>query len=59
MAVVRVLVLVLLLAAGISFALYAFTGKPKHKKTGLAVLKWTLIATLGFFLVLFLQRVFS
>ena len=59
MLLVRWLAMVLLLAAGISFALYAGTGQPKYKRFGLAVLKWTVIATFGFFLVLFLERVFA
>ncbi len=59
MLLVRALVLVLLVAAGISFALFAGTGQVKYKKFGLAVLKWTLLSTLGFFLVLFLERVLA
>jgi hypothetical protein len=59
MLLARWIVMVLLVAAGISFALYAGTGQPKYKKFGLAVLKWTLITAFGFFLVLFVQRVFA
>jgi hypothetical protein len=55
----RWIVMVLLLAAGVSFAFYAGTGQPKYKKFGLIVLKWTLIAALGFFLVLFVERVLA
>ena len=55
----RWLVMLLLLAAGVSFAFYAGTGDPKYKRFGLVVLKWTLLAALGFFLVLFLDRVVS
>ena len=55
----RWLVMVLLLAAGVSFAFYAGTGQAKYREFGLVVLKWTLIAALGFFLVLFLERVFA
>ena len=57
MLVVRWVLLVLLLAAGVSFALYAATGQPKFKRYGLVILKWTLIATAAFFLVLFIERV--
>lgn len=53
----RWIVMVLLLAAGVSFAFYAGTGEAKYKRFGLVVLKWTLLAALGFFLVLFLERV--
>lgn len=59
MLLVRVLVLVLLVASGISFALFALTGQVKYKKFGLAVLKWTLFATVGFFVVLFVQRLLA
>jgi hypothetical protein len=56
MALVRGVILLLLVMAGVSFALFAITGQPKYKRFGLAVLKWTLLAALGFFLVLFLDR---
>lgn len=49
-------IMLLLLAAGVSFAFYAGTGNPKYKRFGLVVLKWTLLAALGFFGVLFLER---
>ena len=53
----RVLLLVLMGAAAISFALFAFTGQPKYKRFGVAVVKWTLLSALGFFLVLSLDRI--
>ena len=59
MAVVRTIVLVLLLVAGGSFALYAFTGQVKYRHFGLVVLKWTLLAALAFFAVLFIDRAAS
>ncbi|WP_374667586.1 hypothetical protein [Ramlibacter sp.] len=49
-------VMLLLLAAGVSFALYAGTGNPRYKRFGLAIFKWTVIAALGFFLVLVIER---
>ena len=52
-------IMLLLLAAGVSFAFYAGTGNPKYKRFGIVVLKWTLIAALGFFLVLFADRWFA
>jgi hypothetical protein len=55
-AVVRILVLVLLLAAGTCFALYALTGQPKYKRIGLALFKWTLLAVFGLFAAIFADR---
>jgi hypothetical protein len=52
----RWVILLLLLAAGVSFAFYAGTGQARFKQFGLVVLKWTLIAAFGFFLVLILER---
>ncbi len=46
-------------AAGVSFVLFIVTGQPKYKRFGLAIVKWTLLAALGFFLVLAAQRWFS
>jgi hypothetical protein len=56
MVLARTLVLLLLLASAVLFALYAFTGNPRYKRLGLAILKWTLLAALGFFAILFVQR---
>jgi hypothetical protein len=58
-AVVRVALLLLLLACGISFALFAFTGQARYKRFGLVTLKWTLIGALVFFFALFLEREFG
>jgi hypothetical protein len=57
--VVRILVLLLLLAAGTSFALYAFTGQPKYKRFGLVLFKWTMIAVFGLFAAIFADRLSS
>ena len=56
MLVFRWAILLLLLAAGVSFAFYAGTGQVRFKRFGLVVLKWTLLAAFGFFLVLILER---
>lgn len=53
----RWVILLLLLAAGVSLAFYAGTGQPRYKRWGWVVLKWTLIAAFGFFTVLILERV--
>ena len=50
-------ILLLLLAAGVSFAFYAGTGQVRFRHFGLVVLKWTLIAAFGFFAVLILERI--
>jgi hypothetical protein len=55
----RWILMLLLLAAGVSFAFYAGTGQPKYKRFGLVILKWTLLAAAGFFLVLTLDRLSS
>jgi hypothetical protein len=56
MLVFRWAILLLLLAAGVSFAFYAGTGQVRFKRFGLVVLKWTLLAAFGFFGVLILER---
>ena len=57
MLLVRWIILLLLLAAAVFFMLYAGTGQARFKRSGLAILKWTLIAAFGFFAVLILERV--
>jgi hypothetical protein len=57
MLVFRWAIFLLLLVAGVCFALYASTGRPHYKRWGLVVLKWTLLAAFGFFGVLILERV--
>ena len=53
----RWLILLMLLGAMVSFMFYAGTGQARYKRYGLITLKWTLIAGLGFFVVLILERV--
>jgi hypothetical protein len=57
MSVLRAIVLLMLLAAGVLFLLYTVTGQTRYKKLGLIVLKWTLLAGFGFFAMLIFQRV--
>jgi hypothetical protein len=57
MLIFRWLILLLLLAAGVCFALYAGTAQPHFKRWGIVVLKWTLLAAFGFFAVLIVERV--
>jgi uncharacterized membrane protein YccC len=56
MVVVRAAVLLLLLAAAVLFGMYAYTGQPRYKRMGMATLKWTIVAALGFFAVLIADR---
>ena len=57
MQLVRGLIYFLLLTAGVCFALYAATGDQRYKRWGLITLKWTVLAGLGFFGVLIVDRV--
>lgn len=56
MLIFRWAVLLLLLAAGVSFAFFATTGQQRYKRFGLVIVKWTVIAASMFFLVLILER---
>lgn len=58
MLIFRWLILLLLLGAVVSFLFYAATGQARYKRYGLVTLRWTLVAGLGFFVVLILERVF-
>ena len=53
----RWLILLLLLAAVVSFIFYAGTGQDRFKRYGLVILKWTLLAAFGFFAILILERI--
>ena len=51
------LVFGLLLVAGLlCFAAYVATGRPIWRRRGIVIVKWTVIAALGFFAVLVLER---
>ena len=56
MLIFRWLLILLMLAAGACFALFAITGQPRFKRYGLLILKWTLVSAFGFFAVLTLER---
>ena len=50
-------ILMLLLVAGlVCFALYIATGQLRYRRIGLLLVKWTVIAGLAFFAVLILER---
>ena len=47
----------LLLVSGLlCFVMYATTGQLVWRRRGIVIVKWTLIAALGFFAVLILER---
>jgi hypothetical protein len=52
----RWLLILLMLAAGACFALFAITGQARFKRYGLLILKWTLVSAFGFFAVLTVER---
>ncbi len=53
----RAVVLLLLVAGLLCFALYIGTGQVRWRQRGLVVVKWTVIAGLAFFAVLALERI--
>lgn len=56
MVLMRLTIFLLLIAAGACAAFYVGTGQPQFARWGLRFLKWALIAGLGFFGVLVLER---
>ena len=56
MLVVRTLVLVLLLAALGCFVAYLVTGRQRWRAIGIRLVRWTVLAGLGFFAVLIVER---
>ncbi len=52
----RWLLILLMLAAGACFVLFAITGQARFKRYGLLILKWTLVSAFGFFAVLTVER---
>ena len=58
MLIFRWAIILLLLVAGVSFAFSAGTGQAKYRRFGWVLLKWTLLAALGFFAVLIAERGF-
>ena len=56
MLIFRWIVLLLLVAGLLCFAMYIGTGQARWRVMGLRVVKWTVIAALGFFAVLILER---
>ncbi|HWH75006.1 MAG TPA: hypothetical protein VNV16_12165 [Methylibium sp.] len=56
MLIVRWVVMLLLAAAVLCFAMYIGTSERRWRDRGLLILKWTVLAALGFFAVLILER---
>ncbi|MDO9095658.1 MAG: hypothetical protein Q7U99_23825 [Rubrivivax sp.] len=46
----------LLLCGLLSFAIYIATGQVVWRRRGIVIVKWTVIAALGFFAVLIVER---
>ena len=56
MAVFRAALLVLLLVSVGCFGAYMATGEPHWRRRGLTIVRWTVVAALGFFAVLIAER---
>jgi hypothetical protein len=56
MLIFRILVMLLLAGGLVSFALYIATGQVRYRRIGILIVKLTLVAALGFFAVLMLER---
>lgn len=56
MLIFRGLIMLLLAAGLVCFALYIATGQARYRHIGLLIVKWTVVAALGFFAVLVLER---
>ena len=53
----RWVILLLLVAGALSLATYVWTGEARWRNLGIRIIKWTVIAALGFFAVLVIERV--
>ena len=56
MLIFRWIVLLLLAAGLVSLAMYVGTAQVRYKVFAIRIVKWTVIAALGFFAVLILER---
>jgi hypothetical protein len=55
MLIFRWIILLLLVAGLVCLAMYVGTGQRRFKMFGIRIIKWTVIAGLGFFAVLILE----
>ncbi len=56
MPVFRAVVGLLLISGILCFGMYVGTGQPVWRQRGLVIVKWTVLAALGFFAVLIAER---
>ena len=56
MLIARAIFGLLLVAGVLCFAMYIGTSEPAWRRRGLLIVKWTVLAALGFFAVLILER---
>ena len=56
MLIFRWVVLLLLVAGLVSLAMFIGTGQVRYRVLGVRIVKWTVVAALGFFAVLILER---
>jgi hypothetical protein len=56
MLIFRWILLLLLVAGLLSFAMYVGTGQVGYRQLGVRIIKWAVITGLGFFAVLILER---
>ncbi len=56
MLIFRWIVLLLLAAGAVSLAMFVGTGQQRYRVIGIRIVKWTVVAALGFFAVLILER---
>ncbi len=59
MVIFRLVFGLLLLAGILCFAMYVATGSAMWRQRGLVIVKWTVLAGLGFFGVIILERLAS
>jgi hypothetical protein len=56
MLLARLVIGLLLFAAVVCFAIFIGTGQRRWRQRGILIVKWTVLAGLGFFAVLILER---
>jgi hypothetical protein len=56
MLIFRLVFGLLLLAGLLCFAMYIATGQAGWRRRGMVIVKWTVLAAIGFFAVLILER---